>query len=380
MDTSTIIKRAAEKGGFIRTRYEANNIPTSLEQICIMCLFPDLRGTFLASALLLKRFRQEIKGSKYFILVSWPNHEGFYPYVDEYWTLKEEGALQKLHDGIKGFQNTSAIYTLGQRHLNGFFEDNIDSDVLGLYYNRGLTTTFLERFSTIEVFLPTISSSVAVGPEFNRTMNRMSGFKVFIYPEKTLNTWVHNQEERVNIPKDFWIGLCERLVKEGYRPVVYRDLFAYDISTNLTDQCIHLKEQQSTKLLGVMRACGCVMDLFSGISRLAIAARCPFIVMDERARYVGLKEYEIDDLSADRLPKDYIFTFSTIIRSGDLRLWKVNVYDPLIARLNRFVGIIDPNTLPSTSEENRIVTYDQVRKRKIRRLGTRFIKLERNRL
>ena len=45
-----------------------------------------------------------------------------------------------------------------------------------------------------------------------------------------------------------------------------------------------------------MRMTGCVLDVFSGISKLALAARTPFIYVDDRARYVSLKEVELDDI------------------------------------------------------------------------------------
>lgn len=377
-DTPTILKKAAEKGGFIRTRYQESDVPTSLSSVSIMALFGDMRTMFISSSLLLKRYREEIKGSKYFILFSWPGYEGFFPYVDEFWTLQDENALLRLKDGIDNFKNTSDFYVLSQRHLNHYFEDNIDSNVLSLYYKRGLTQEFFDRFGNTRCFLPTISSAVAVGTEFNRAINTRHGFKVFIYPQRTIKGWVHNQEKDIRIGKEFWIELCKKLVKEGFCPVVYRDVFAYDLSPDLTTECIHLGQQPISKLLGAMRATGCVLDIFSGISRLAVAARCPYLMIDERARYVGLKEYEIDDLCAINLPKDYIFGFSTIIESGDLAVWSLNIYNSIVARLNDFAGRIDYDNLPSTSESNEIVSYDQVRKSKTRRLGTRFIKVNRD--
>jgi hypothetical protein len=378
LDTVKIIKRAAEKGAFTRVRYEERKVPTSAGQIAIMCLFPDLKDTFVDSALLLKRYREEVKGSKYFILISWPGFDGLFPYVDEYWTIEDEAALFRLKDGVKGFRNTSEAYTLSQRHLNHFFEDNIDSDILTTYYSRGLTEKFFERFANIHYFRPTISSSVAIGPEFNRAINSKTGIKVFVYPERSLKTWRYNVEERLTIPKNFWVELCKQLVGGGFLPVIYRDTFSYDISADLTDECIHLKQQPISKLLGAMRATGCVLDLFSGISRIAIAARCPYLLMDERARYMALKEYEIDDLCAGGLPRDYIFSFSTIIRSGDPNLWKINIFDLTLNRLRALAGKIDMNNLPPTSESNEVVTYEQVRKRKVKRLGPRFIKMNRD--
>jgi hypothetical protein len=122
-----------------------------------------------------------------------------------------------------------------------------------------------------------------------------------------------------------------------------------------------------------MRHIGCVLDVFSGVSRLAIAARTPFVCIDERKRFMTHKEYEIDDLSCEGLPKSYMFSFGGLPLVGGPDEWKVSLVDGIVAKLKEFLPV-DQSHLPSTKESYESVSYDLVRERKSRRMGIHFIK------
>jgi hypothetical protein len=374
-DTASIIKRAVDKGGFQRIRFHEKNIPTSFSDVSVMSFFGDMRSTFILSSLLLRRYREEVKGSKYFILLSWPGYESLFPYVDEYWTIDEQSAIA-LWNEAKGFSNQSNMDVLCKKHLNHFFDDRIDSEVFKQYYDQGLLKEFFDRFKHINCYLPGVPSAVSAGPDINRALAQRPGLKVFVYPTKTMFGWGYGKERTLRVTKEFWLELCKQLVDRGFCPVVYRDAYAYDLSVELTTECVHFRELDLAKVLSVMRATGCVLDVFSDISRLAIAARCPFVEVVERQRYDKIKEYEIDDLCALYLPKEYIFSFSTIIEGQDRNVWKSNLYDLIIARLNNFLPSLDRNSWPSTTEFYDLVLYETVRKYKSKKLGTRFVKVE----
>jgi hypothetical protein len=374
MDIPSILKRAAEKGGFERTTYIEKNIPTSMSNVSIMSLFGDLRSSFITSSLILRRYREEMKGSKYFILLSWPGHEIFYPYVNEYWTLREDASLNELRSGASGFENTSRIKTIISRHLNCFFEEHLEANVFNQYYDNGFKKEFFNTFKHIKCFLPSVPSAVAAGVDFVKQLGKISNFTVFVYPTRIIKIKQFGREEIVVIPDEFWLGLFENLIKEGVTPVIYRDFAAYDFSVDLP-KCIHYRDWNLGKVLGVMRATGCVLDFFSGISRFAIAARTPYVACDSRSRYSEVKEYEIDDICAPKLPRQCIFGFPTIIKSGEKFVWKQNFYDVIIRRLLDFLSSLDRGTWPSTSESNEVVPYANVRKIKTKKLGTRFIKI-----
>ena len=127
-----------------------------------------------------------------------------------------------------------------------------------------------------------------------------------------------------------------------------------------------------------MRSCGCVLDMFSGISRFSMAARTPFVCFDERSRFNGTKEYEINDLCGRGVPREYIFGFGAIIESGDKSAWNSNIFEHLFVKLEKIHGGMDKDSWPSSAEYNQIVPYDSVRRIKNKRLGSRFVKIQKD--
>lgn len=377
LDVSSILKRAADKGGFVRTKYIEKNVPISTSDITVITYFGDLRSIFILSSLLLKRYREEMKGSKYFIICTWPGFEGLFPYVDEYWTIKDVGIVSKFYSSANCFKNDSQYTTLFQRSLNLFFEEAVDASVLLPYYNNGITQAFWDRFKHVKVTLPSVPSAAILGPKFNKDLVKKAGYKIFYYPALQVQNWSAGRLRLIKSMKEFWVVLAERLLKEGFIPVVYRGYQTHDISKELTDRCIYFEEQDVSKILGMMRSVDCTLDVFSSISRLAIAARAPFVYFDERSRHLALKEYEIDGLCCSNdLPREYIWGFPTLIENGNLPLWEGNLFANIIIKLNKLLPDMDRNKWPIPSEGTNIIPYDSVRQRKVSRFGTRFIKIE----
>jgi hypothetical protein len=176
---------------------------------------------------------------------------------------------------------------------------------------------------------------------------------------------------------ELWLSLLDRLVYEGFYPVVYEDRFSHTLQDDLKN-CLRIGPLDSLKAMSAMRACGCVLDIFDGSSRLALAARCPFLCFDERQRFNAVKEYEINDLCGRNLPRQYIFSFAALVEKGDLNVWRTNVFDHLIFRLKEMAAELDRDSWPAPVESNDIVPYDAVRKRKLKKFGTRFIRVERD--
>lgn len=375
MDTVAILRKAADACGFRRAKYVEKDMPTNPDNISAMLFLGDMRSSFVTSSLLLRRYREEVKGSKYFIVCSWPGYAGLFPYADEYWEIRDESVLQRLYAATDGFENKAPEYDIYKRSLNWHISDVADFENLKLYYSNGLTKEFVEKFRHVKVSLPSVPSGAILGTDFVRQMSRLSGEKVFIYPCLYFNYWHNGKLHKDKTPKGFWVECCNHLVKSGYRPVIYQNWLTHDISPELANESILVTEKSLSSVLGAMRLCSCVIDFYSGISRFCIAARSPFIAFDERLRYSSSKEYEVDDLCGRGLPGRYIFAFPTIIKDGNPFLWKANYYDLLTAKLNSFLPEVDRDQLPSTSELVEIVPYDNVRKIKNKRLGTRFVRV-----
>lgn len=376
LDISSILKRAADKGGFVRTRYAEKDLPNSMTDITVFVHFGDMRSTMILSTMLLKRFREEMKGSKYFILCTWPGYECLFPYVNEYWAIKDQ---DRLWVEAVQFMNNSSQMPLIVRNLNYFFEEVLDASALKSYYDNGITQSFWDRFKHVKVTMPSVPSIAVLGPKFSKDMAKRAGYKILFYPALRVHHWSFSKMKWLKTTKEFWVALAKRLLREGFIPVVCHGRHTHDISPDLTDQCIYFEDEDVYKTLGVIRAADCTLDLFSGISRLAILARSPFMYFDERARHFSLKEYEVDGLCCSNLlPREYLWGFPNLLENGNLPLWENTLFANIIARLNKFLPNLDRNTWPTPSESTQIVRYDNVKLRKVQRFGARFIKVEKD--
>lgn len=373
------LKRASERNGFIRERFEERKIPTDHSNVVIMPFFGDLRGTFVLSSLLLQRYRQEVKGSKYFILASWPGFQGLFPYVDEYWAVGDQSSVRRFYEQADGLRNRSDLATVYLRNLNEFFREVVDYKDIIPFYEFGFKDGFFEKFKTTKRFLPFVPSVSVLGKEFNRELNTQPGYKVFIHPSLFTKQWHVGKAKNIPAKKEFWVELVEFLLKNKYVPVVWQNSLSHDISQEFVGRCIFTGESDVVRVLAAMRATGFVLDVFNGLSRLALAARCPFLAVDERSRSSGLREYEVDDLCGVGIPKQYIFTFSTLIADGNADGWVQDIFKSILMRLDGFLPSLNRDEWPPTGESTEVVPYrESVRATKQKKLGTRLIKITRD--
>lgn len=377
MEVSAILKRAADKSGLTRVRYKERNIPTSVEGVTILPFFGDRRSSFVLSSLLLRRVREELKGSRYFVLASWPGWEGMFPYVDEYWQPDDSSVVEKLFRDAVGFDNSSALMSLMGKSFNQYFYDVVSHSDIAPYYECGLTPAFFERFRHVKVSLPSVPSASSLGQEVYRSLSR-SDYKVFVRPSKTMCSWRAGAPYSPKASSEFWLAVLDALVSSGFTPVLYSDASCHDLGSDAPKECLRIQSMDAVKELALMRACDCVLDFFGSDSRMAIAARCPFLCFDERQRFNALKEYEINDLCGSGVDREYIFSFSALVEKGGSSVWKSNILDHMIVRLEAMRSGLDRDSWPAPVESNEIVPYDSVRKRKLKRFGTRFIKIERD--
>lgn len=352
LEVPAILKIAADAGGFIRERFSDAKAPKSIENVCILPYFGSVQQSFVLSSLVLRPFREKMKSSKYFILCSWVGDEALYPCVDEYW-----GFSASRFDFLKNSEMDLSI----ERNLHRFFYDVCTVSDLTSYYDNGLTNLYFEKFGGVVRSLPSIPSSAILGAEFNRQVFSAANPVIFLYPSKHTDNFF-------KISIDFWILMVNSLLNVGLQPILYMTEDTYDLSSTFTDKCLYVKTKRISEVLAAMRLSGCVLDVFSGISRLAIAARCPYLVVDDRKSYYSQREYEIDDLCGKELPKEYIFSFPHLLGRDS------SLANQIAVRLKSFIEGINRDDLPSTSALTEAVSYDNVKKFKARKFGLKFIK------
>jgi hypothetical protein len=373
IEVKEYLEVASQRNGYIRQSFEDRKVPTEFGNVCVMPLFGDQRHTFIASSMLLRRYREEVKGSKYFILMSWPGYRSLFPYVDEYWSPGDTDLCKKLLSGTHGFSNKSEQYAVGLTNTLESFRDVVKPEVLSEYHDNGITQAFWDKFRYLKLWLPQVSSHAVLGKDFSREIANKAGFKVVLFPTLTVETWKMGRVAKSPAPREFWVQLVKYLHAKGFVPVVVKSYQTHDLSQDTHNEAIHLAETDVSKLLAVIRLCGCVLDVFNGTSRLAIAARTPYLCSDERSRYFNTHEYEVDDLCGRGVPREYIYSFSSICQMPS-SYWESAYFSHVTMKLTDFLPNLDRDRWPTTTETYQMALYDTVRKVKRRKLGTRLLK------
>ncbi len=361
-EVQDFLRRVIDRTHLTREKFVENNVPTNFASIRVVPFFGDERSEFVLATLLLHRLFKADK-SEYLILIGWPGHSGLFPYVDEYWSMDDDVALADLVRGIDGFNNRQL--SSYEKILLRYF-DNVASmpELAHTYYNQGLTKDFFNEYRTIEYRLPAIPS---VSVSWAQRLGRYSGKLLALHPTKYVHAWSKGRQVRMLIEEEFWVALVGKLIDNAYMPVLLNTYAGYDLSPHFSTSCIYCSERNIMSSLSVMRASDCVLDIFNGLSRYALIARCPFYVCDERQRYFNTREYELDDLCGQSIEKNYMFSFASLLR-GDVN----QITQGVINRLESFLPTLDKDNQPSASELSESLTYEQVRQREMLRIGNRF--------
>lgn len=371
-NVANIVSRAAQECGFERERFIDNALPNDFDKIVVILFLGDLRSLSVLSTLLFKPYCDNVLKDKYVIMCGFPGMGCLFSGANEYWSVSDGLSIGGLMESASGFKNTDKkADMLAMQLRRRFFTVVVGEDLLQ-YYDNGLNTVYFDRFKKVERFFPAIPNWQ--GNKLHLELKNRGGHSVFIYPNIYGKCWDRNHEVSLKFPKDFWIKFTERLLTENFLPVIYQNQATYDLSPVFGEKCFYCTDRNFLAVLGAMRSTGCVLDVFSGISRMAIVARCPFLVLDERQRYVKSKEFEVNDLCVNGMyPYRYIFSFPTIIGSGN----HPELIDQIINVAREFVPKVAEAYLPPGSESYEEVPYEVVRQHKAKKLGVRFIKVER---
>ena len=370
-----ILQKAADNCGFKRVKYIENNIPTTMSNVTILFYFGDLKSILPVSSLLMERFRKESKSSKYFILCSWNGNQSLFPYVDEYWEISDLNNLKSIYLSSVNQNNTSEALSGYKRALNNYFPEILDISVLNNCYNNGFKQEFFDNYKNIKKFLPSIPSSSILGNDFNKKMSEHPN-KIFIHPTTHIQEWKNGRYHFEYISELFWSSLIDKLISENITPVIYQDFKTYDLSLNYFDKCIFIKNNDILNILSAIRSCGMVLDIFNGISRLAIIARCPYILCSDRFSYNYIKQYEVDILCGNDIPRDNLYTFSSICNDLNKNNWNASLFEAIVSKIKLLDKDLIKDNLPSPIEINEIVKYELARKAKVKKFGPRFVKIK----
>ena len=370
-DIAAFIERSADKLGYKREYFVEKNIPTQASNITVIPFYGDVRSMFILSCFVLNQIKKQ-DPRNYIILCSWAGYQKMFPYVDEYWSIKDKSSVRALAENADNFYNASEVGTSLSRSLIQHFNNVYTYDDLQRYYKNGFQNAYMQDFGGIRRYMPELPGS-NVYDRFEQELAAKEGQKILVYPTKKIRSWQKGVSKRLGVQKEFWQHVIQSFIDEGYVPVVYQNYFTYDMSTDFADKCLYLVNEDIIYVLGAMRRIGCVLDMHSGISRLAIAARCPFVCLDERMRFIQEKDYEIDDLCCEKTPKRYVFSLGGLLLHGTPKEWDASFLDNFVKHTKDFTLTLNRDDWMSSKEVDEEVSYDIVRQRVAKRMGVRFI-------
>ena len=359
-EVSEYIRRVIERSKLTRESFSDQAAPTSFAKIRLIPFFGDLRSEFVFSTLLLPRLFK----NDYVIVCSWPGHSGLYSGIGEYWSVDNEAALAELVRHTHRFENTKANQY--ERLLLRYFDNvtAVDTFISG-YYHDGFQQKYLDEFDGVEYHLPALPSVNLTWQDAGTAKHKS---RIFLAPAKYITRWGQGQQVSMFTERSFWSELIDELLRRDYFPILMQNYGTYDMSTDFGADCAYITEQNILALLGVMRGCDCALDIFTGLSRLALAARTPYLVCDERQRYFATKDYILDDLCGVGIPKTHLFSFAPFVTTHSA----TRIVSAIVNRVDDFIPTIDQSVLPPTIESEQILSYGKVRKREVQRIGARF--------
>lgn len=347
---NTILQRLSDHIGTKREYYIESNCKP-LSECLVIPFFGDTQHLFVLSTMLLKQFI-----SKYTIVVSYPGYAGLFPYASEYWSYSVP-----MH-GL-AYENNESLQI--QKMLVTYLDQVQQLDYYHKYYEYGFQKDYFENFKEIKYNLPLIKAAD------NYTLSRITGKKtVFISPTKYGLKFGSYKPQLLFFPEDYYVSLVECLLAEGYLPVIWQNSDSFNLSTKFAEKCVYVFKDNILDVIAVMRVTECILSIFSGLKWFSCLARNNCISINDRNLHTYSHDDELEILCAD--PKFLnIFAFPTLIDQG-----KFNELNKLI--LNKLMNFNASSVLPSPGILEIELSYDVVRQQKNKKIGTRFIRREKN--
>lgn len=373
MNNTDFIKKTADKLGFNRDFYVEKKIPATTQNVTIIPFYGDIRSTFLLSAFWFNEYRKK-KPDEYIIVCSWPGWGILFPQADEYWSLKDKGQVRMLADGAENMSNYSNYSLLLTRNLLQHFENIIEYSDIQSYYKDGCTSRYLNEFKGIHKYLPSIPSVEVLGNLKIELAQKAN--KIIVFPAKYIKSWQLGSCKNLLVSRDFWIHVVKTLLQEGFTPVLYQNYFTYDLSMDFTNQCLYITQDDMAQVLSAFHEIGTVLDIYSGISRLAIAARSSFIALDERQRFINQKDDEINNIFLVS-NEQYVFSMAGVATSGDPASWDSSFMKTLMSKIKACYKIGQTSQFSPLTEVDEEVSPEIIKKHVAKRFGVRFVRSKR---
>lgn len=324
--TAEFLKRESDKLGYSREYFLEKNVPDNPSDIIVVAFYGELRSLFWFSSVIFNKLVEENVG-KYIILCSWPGMKGLFPNVNEYWSIKDQSQVQKIGNTAGFFNNTSDFVISEYRNLIYRFEHVYKTDDFNV-----------PELTHLKLHLPQIPSVAKVNQYIRNQLQRNS---IVIFPNKNAYVWENKELKPIALSKNFWDKVVHKLLGLGYKPVIWQNVLSHDLSPEFAEKCTYLNNMAIEDVMSVMHEVGLVLDMFSGVSKIALQSRTSFISVDERERYIDQQDALVEDNWMHQLQKLYVFSFAKLSTSGNLEDWCNSFLDAALVKLEYFKTNLD---------------------------------------
>jgi hypothetical protein len=281
-DINEFLARAAERCGFTRETYSTELIPKTHDKIIVIPFFGNTRGEFIFSSLIFPRLMESSFSNRYVIVATHAERAFLYNQASEVWGVQGEDMIDNIEEKSDLFTGNINFENQFIRSLNRFFPNVYNSEELNKYYKNGLTNFYFSNFGGGKIWYPAV-------PPIKSDMNHYilsASHPVLIVPNiHSIDVDKADRIARNIMPPEIYVSLCNRLVTEGFSPVVWRGPNCYDLSRELSGKAFFLVNRSLAGAIAAARGCGFVLSLFDDSYAIAYLARVPFLSVQSRNRY-----------------------------------------------------------------------------------------------
>lgn len=360
------LSRAASRCGFSRDSYTEKLVPASHDKISVIPFFGDLYGELVFSSLLYRRLLDAEPVGRYTIIATHPGRSFLYPEAAEVWGISGESVYDDLFAGADALKADSSRLSYIYQSLNRFFPKVNDMAVVDKWYARGLTGHYLDSFGKVLVDWPPV---VGARPETVRQIGNRPGTKVFLAASKRVRMLDRGSKDtKVFVPKLFYVFLAERLMDSGFAPVFWNGPDCHDVSPELPGMTGVVTDKTLAGAVSAVRGCDCLLSIFNDLFSVAILARVPYLMVEERKRYFALNFFEMEDIMSSVSSIKPYFSFAGALSSNTHQETAKAIVNRLCEVRDKGLAHLGSNVSSGTVEAD----YGKVRRRRANKLGFRL--------
>jgi hypothetical protein len=343
-DVKEILNSASIKGDFLREKFDEKSMPDNLQKIIVIPIFGDINHIIVFANYIFHGLRNDINlKDKYIIVVTWKGFAKFFPQANEVWSSKSIEHADKFYEKTEGLINKYENLNIIYRSLNEYFRNVIDPVKFSNQFHFGFKKENIKN-KNVEIIKNKTPNINYLNKNAVDQINALGEKRVFIIPFKFLRQLSLGKIKNYKPSYAFYVNTIDSLIKKNINCVVLKNYLTFDLSKNYLENknVVMVQEDDWFNIMAYMLATGVYVDLFAGISSLAIYCGCPSVTVVERNMHVVSNQEEIEMCMNDSIIDRKLFSFFEL--NYNLIDKKLFFIDKLVCQIDE-VGQKDSNKI-----------------------------------